>query len=266
MADPVLLDDCRCWLGGVDISGSVNSVEMTAAKAELANSRMGDTLEVLFQGLEQVVANAGGFWESATSTSTGLNVDSTLFSRFDTGTGRAMTFAPPDAPSAAAGAEGNIAYTVVGRGFEYNISGAHGELLSYNFRQKPASEFRLYRQQIVLAKQTFTATSTGLVDTGVSYAFPAVATGEKMVATLHVFQQAGDAATFTVTVESDTATSWGSATTRFTFTDITDVIGAEITQTKKLSGAITDTKWRTRVIASSTGVVNVAVLLGIARD
>ena len=101
MADPVLLEDCRVWVGGVDISGSVNSVEMTAAKAELNSGRMGDTHEVMFPGLQQVVANAGGLWEEATATGPFGPVDSTLFSRaLGTATGKAMTFCPPNAPTA----------------------------------------------------------------------------------------------------------------------------------------------------------------------
>ena len=257
MADPILLDDAKIWLGGVDLTGSANSVELSAAKAELTNGRFGDAGEVFHPGLEQVVANVGGFFSAGAG-----EPDPTIYNRWNSSTGHALTVAPPNAPGAVAGAEGNVAYTVVGRPFSYNISGAHGQLLPYQMTAKPASTFRLYRQKIISEKQSFATTATaGLTDVGAAHNVGAVATGQELNATLHAFSHTG--AAFTITVESDNASGFASATTRVTFSSVaTD----GITETKKVSGAITDNWYRTRYVVTDSGSISSALLVGIANQ
>lgn len=260
MAEPVLLDDCKVWLGGSDLSGSLNSIELTAAKAELGNKRFGDGIEVVYPGLAQITANMVGFFSAGAT-----EPDAIVWPRVDaevTSSGWPITFAPPAAPSALAGAEGNIAYTVVGKQYAYTLGGTHGELLPYNLTSKLESTYQLYRQMIISAKQLMTTTDTdGFTDTGASHEFATVGAEEDMVAVLHAFTHTG--ANVTCTVESDTASGFGSATTRFTFIAIS---GSPARQVMKLSGAIADTWWRAKFTTPDSGGVTAAVLLGIANQ
>ncbi len=61
MPDAVVLKNAAIWLGGYDLGNTINNVGLSLAKAELANSRLGDVAETFDQGLEQITATVSGF-------------------------------------------------------------------------------------------------------------------------------------------------------------------------------------------------------------
>ena len=154
--NPVLLKDADVWLGGYDISGSLNSIELTASKAELADGVMGDVTEVVYPGLRQTALNLAGFFAAGVG-----EPDAVIGTRM-VGVPAAwpLTIAPPWAPTDAPGAYGNIVYVVVGDHFGYTFGAAHGELLPYNVKTMVRSDYRLYRQTMMIAKALQTATKT----------------------------------------------------------------------------------------------------------
>jgi hypothetical protein len=250
MANPVLLDDCRIWLGPYDLSGSARSVQCSVSKAELGDSRFGDTAETFFPGLEQVNLSLSGLY--ASSTLANGEPDPVIFGYFDTFTaGVPLVLCPPDAPAATAGAAGNICFAVVGPPFSYETFGAHGELMPYTVATRPHSGYSLTRGTIVFPKTAITSTTTG---TG--YQLGALTATQRLVATLHAFAAA--AADYTVTIESDDNSGFTSATTRATFTATTAVS----TEVKTVSGPVTDDYWRA-VLTRTGGNLTAAVTLSI---
>jgi len=95
--------------------------------------------------------------------------------------------------------------------------------------------------------------------TGTAYELGAVSAAQKVVATLHVIGAAGG--TLDVTIESDAAEGFDSATTQITFTQVTTTATAEI---KTKDGAIADTWWRAVCTAGGGApVYNVLVTFAI---
>lgn len=251
MADPVLLSNAAVWLGGYDLSGSLNNIDMKLSKAELANSRFGDLAETFDHGLEQISLSVKGFHDYAA-----LGTDVRLYPRIKAdahdGASWPITIAPPYATAAAPAADGNVAYTIAGKQFSLEVSAAHGELLPYTLTSRLASTgtgAAVYRQKVVLPKSSRASTTNG---TG--YQLGAVTATQKIVAVLHVFSVTGG--TWTLTVESDDNSGFLSATTRATFTGATDVT-RQIIET---NGAITDDYWRV-VLTKSGGTSCIAAAL-----
>lgn len=252
MAEAVALKDLKVYLGGTEITGSLNSVELTAAKAEQANGRFGDTAEVVYPGLAQVRANVSGFFSAGVG-----EPDPLAWARIDPTLSPAawpLTFAPPYAPTAGAGVEGNVAYTIVGQQFNYQLGGQHGQLLPYSLSTLPTTTYSLYRQTVDRAKATVVATTTS---TGAQLG--ALSATQKIVAVLHVFAITGGS--WTLTVQSDDNSGFTTPTTRITFAAVTT---APSTEVKVLNGAVTDDWWRSVQTKSGGTDLTYMVALGIA--
>ena len=248
--NPVLLKDADVWLGGYDISGSLNSIELTASKAELADGRLGDGIEAVYPGLRQTVLNLGGYFAAGAG-----EPDAIIGTRMVGAPAPwPLTIAPPWAPTEAPGAYGNIAYTLVGDHFAYTIGGAHGELLPYNVKTMTRSEYRLYRQTMMIAKALQTATKTADdIEMG------ALLATQQMICVLDVFAITGG--DWTLTIESDVDTDFdGSETVRATFTVVST---APTRQVKKIVGPITDAFWRAIMTKDGGTNLTYAVSMGI---
>lgn len=258
MADAVLLKDCRVWLGPYALHQSLRSINLTNARAELADSVMGDVHEAFAQGLQQPDIKFGGRW-GADAAATSLEPDTILYNRIGGSgaviTSQPFTVAPPNAPAATPAAAGNVVYTLVGKTYSYSgIKGAHGELAGYEGSGKGATGGGgLYRGVSLSPATNFTATTNGsAVQAG------AVSATQKYVCVLHVTQLAGG--TWTVTVESDNASNFPTPTTRATFTGAT-AITSQVIET---NGAVTDDWWRIVVTETVGGTdVTLAAMLHI---
>lgn len=254
MADPVLLTDIRIWNGGYALEGSQNKVSFTLSNAPLPCNVFGDTVEANYPGRVQPQFNASGYYSA--STLANGEPDPVLFARLHSdATSWPVTLCPPNAPAAAAGADGNLAYTMTGAEFEYAVSGAHGELLPYTMRKLPRSGGAVVRGTVLLPRSTYSATTTG---TGRQLGV--LASTHQLVTVLHVFAINGGS--WVLTVESDDNSGFTSATTRQTFTAVTSAPNRAVVMT---AGPIaTDDYWR--VVLTKTGgtSINAAVALGFA--
>jgi hypothetical protein len=240
VADPVLLTDLGVWLGGYDISGSGNACRFTLKSADVKDCRWGDVVDCVYPGAVTPDVSLSGYYDAST---TGA-ADPVIAARALAATQASwpLTLCPPLAPSAAAGADGNVCYTITGAEFGYDLGAGFGESLPYTLVRKPRSGGSVARQRILLAKASRSATANG---TGRQLG--AISATQRMVAVLHVF--AVDGGTWTVTIESDDNSNFTSATTRLTFTGATDITREVLT----LAGPITDTHWRAVLTETAAG-------------
>jgi hypothetical protein len=252
MAEAVLLKNADVWLGGTDLSGSLNSIQLAAAKAEKPNGRFGDAGEVFFPGLQQISADLAGFFAAGSG-----EPDPAIWGRIDptvTPASWPLTINPPYAPAAAPGADGNNGYTVVGHQFNYRTLGQHGELIPYSLGTRLGSTYQLCRHTVIAPRATVTATTTG---TATNLGALAAATDRLLVA-LHVFSITGG--TWTLTIESDALVGFGSPIVQATFTAVT---AAPARQVVLIPGPITDGFWRAVMTKSGGTNLNYAVVAGI---
>jgi hypothetical protein len=250
VADPVLMNDLGVWLGGYDISGSGNACRFGLKNAEVNDARWGDTLDAKYPGVLSPEVSISGFYDSSAAGT----ADRVIAARIAAAQASwPLTLCPPQAPSAAAAADGNICYTITGAEFAYDLGARHGESMPYTLNRKPKSGGSVARQRILLAKASRAATANG---TGRELG--AISATQRMVAVLHVF--AVDGGTWTVTIESDDNSNFTSATTRITFTGATDVTR----EVAVLAGPITDTHWRAVLTETAAGTTcTLAVAAGI---
>ena len=244
MAEPVLLSDCKVYLGAVDLTSTVRSINMSAATAELPNSRMGDTVEGQYPGLVRLDCSVGGFFGAGAGDS-----DPTIWGRFNSyAAGTPLTFCPPRAPAVTAGAALNTAYVACGPQLNYETWGAHGELLPYTFKTAPETTKRgLYRQVISIAKTS----ASGASITGSNYQFGLLATGYQAIVSYHLFAISGGTSV-TVALESDDNAGFSSTTSRGNVV-LTTVAGVTSGQLAVSGPIATDTYWR--VTATNSGAV-----------
>ncbi len=189
MADPLILKNLACWLGGYDLSGYLSSVNLTAAKVELPDARFGDTAEVSFPGLQQIVTEVGGFFGSDSA----LAPDPVAWTRIDQTLTPAvwpLLLVPPSSPNATPNTVGNRGYLVHGRQFNYAVSGQHGQSLPFSLATKPGSGYALFRQRLEAAKAAVSVTTTSA-----GFQYGALAASEKMVVSFHVFLITGTGST-----------------------------------------------------------------------
>lgn len=126
MADPVLFKDAYVALGTAtgsykNLSASVKSVAFPLAKAELANSVMGDDAETFEQGLESVQVSVTFRQDFGAS-----GIDTRLYSWWKNGTKLYGLFKPVNASTTTTNPEFRFRCKVFSHA---PISGSHGELL-----------------------------------------------------------------------------------------------------------------------------------------
>src|SRR5574341_92792 len=183
MAEPTFLKDALIMLGGYDLSGYCNNINLTGSKVEKEHRVFGDSVESVFWGLSQSMAEVGGFWsaESALAPDPVLGGSRILVANDPTAVWP-LIVVPPNAVGVAANTYGNFGYLVAGRQFNYTLGGTHGDLLPFNFKTLPSSGYILSRQRLEVAKQSLSATHTS---TG--YQLGALSAAQQLIATLHVF-------------------------------------------------------------------------------
>lgn len=253
MAEPVLLSDCKVYLGPVDLTSTVRSINMSAATAEQPNSRMGDTVEGMYPGLVQLNCSVGGFFGAGAGDS-----DPTIWGRFNGyAAGTPLTFCPPRAPTVTAGAALNTCYVACGPQLSYETWGNHGDLLPYTFKTAPETTKRgLYRQTISIPKTTAANAATS----GSGPLLGLLAAGYQMVVTYHLFAISGGT-NLTLALESDDNSGFTSTTSRGTAV-LTTAAGAVSGQFVVAGAIATDTYWR--VTATNTGVVTYTVMASLS--
>ena len=237
----LVLDDATIWVGGYDFTGDANQVSVSASVAELDVTTFGSGgFRSRIGGLRDVTAQVAGFWSSGTSGAP----DPEMFP--DLGVADRVVTVAPDA------AEGAVAYMFQGGKFTGQMFGQVGEAVPFSLNMSGSNKAGLVRGQVLKAKGTVSA--TGAIGTATELG--AVASGQFLYATLHVFS-AGT--TITVVLESDADDTFASATTRATFGPLTTRGG---TWAARVAGPVTDTWYRLRVTAA-TGSFTLAGAAGV---
>lgn len=248
MADPVLLNDCKVWLGPYDLTGSVRGISLACSRAESPNSRMGDTAATFYPGNFSTTGGINGFFSSSAIASG--EPDPVIWNRLSSyATGVPLTFAPPYSPTATAGSALNVAYVMCGPQLSYEpLSASHGDLLPYSVTAKPESGKKgLYRSIISVPKTTATNAAT----TGSIYRFGVLSASLKIVVTYHVFAIASGTS-LVIALNSDDNAPFASSTSRGSVT-VTTAGGITSGQFEVAGAIATDDYWR--VTVTNTGAV-----------
>jgi hypothetical protein len=232
----LVLLDARTFVSGADLSGSGNQIEVSEeweAKG-VTNWRSGGAEEVI-AGLGQVEISAGGQWEAGDLS---MPDDSFWANR------RVLepwSVGPTGASDTAAG---NLMYLTRALRTKMQHGGSVGDVAPWEASAK--GSWPLVRGQSFHQSGT-PRTATG---TGTAIQLGAVADGQSLYANLHVLSVAGTAApTITVTVQSDDAVGFPSATARGAFAAKTAIGGESI----RIPGPIaTDSWWRVSWTISGT--------------
>lgn len=250
MADPVFLSDFAIWLGGYDHSSETNACNFAVKNAEKPNGCFGDVLDAFYPGLLQPDVSAAGRWSAGSG-----SPDATYWPRVSSDvTAWPLTMCPPAAPAATPGADGNLAYTVVGAQFAYEaLVAADGDLLGFNLKTLPRTTGTVSRGTVMLPKALMGSTTTGTAQQ-----LGALSASQRMICVLHVFAINGGS--WVLTVESDNAGGFGSPTTRATFTAVTSAPNRLVVE---ITGAVTDDYWRCLLTKTGGTSITAAATLGI---
>lgn len=256
MADPVVLDAPLIWLGGYDLTTDLYDVGLKASRVELPDPRFGNLLSASYPGIEQVDAMVNGVFNAAAGGADNVIANPRVIASPGDYSEWPLTVCPPGSPGAA-GADGNVAYTLRTAQFGLKFGAEHGQILPWYLTSR-ARTGRLSRDTVLMPKATRTGTTTGT-----AYQLGAVVSGtNKIVAKLHVFSVTGGGGSVTVTIESDTV-GFPSPVTRGTFNAVATAAGVG-RQTLEITSTITDDYWR--AVATWTAGTNFSLAVVAALE
>ena len=237
-----VLTGSALYIAGHDFSCDANDASLTAnVDVQKATTFCSGAWEAFLPGVMSSELSAAGVW----STGTGDTIDAVEWGA-NGATDRVVTYAP-------VGTEGTVAYMLQGTRTSYSFGGAHGEVAPWSISAVGTGSNGMVRGQL-LCDKTAAISGAGAIGSGVQLG--AVGATEFLYATLHCFA-AGT--TLTVVLESDDNAGFTSATTRYTFPDVTAAGGL---WGVRVAGAITDDWFRFRVTAA-TGAFTLAGAAGV---
>lgn len=243
-----VLTDAKIWINEIDLSATSNQLNLEYAAEALDETAFGDATRIMKGGLKTISLGISGHFNEDDATLGGGAYNDELFD--DVGTNNVLIGISPEG-----GTAGDTAYLFQAFQANYNISGGIGELLAFSIDASAGDEGVLVRGTLManLAAQTTTGSGSG-------FQLGAVSASQTLYGGLHVLAaSAGD--TLDVRIESDSSNSFsGAETTRMTFAQKT-AVGSEY---QTVTGAITDTWWRTDfTIAGAGPSYDFVVTLGI---
>lgn len=239
MATQTLLD-CKVFLGGYNLSGYHNSIDMSYGAEMLDDTVFGTSgTRSSKPGLKTFEFNGSIFWDDT--------IDGIVYNRI--GAAREVMSFSPDGNTL-----GDRGYTIRAVNGKYNpLSGEVGALIQSEFSGASANT-PLVRGAVMipLGARTLTGNLTG-VQLG------AISAVQRLYAGLHVVAASGTTPSLTVRLQSST-TLGGVYTTRLTLTAMTAIGG----QWAELAGPQTDQYWRADwTISGTTPSFNVFLVAGI---
>lgn len=240
-----ILTNVRCFAVGVDLTGNSNKIELTSeVESKDATNYGSNGWNEVLGGLASAELSAEGQWEAGDAT------------KVDDGSWAQLGGIGPWSVSANnAATVGGLAYFTNALRADYKLGDAVGEIAPWTGTAK--SSWPLVRGQFGHPPGT-ARTASG---TGTALQVGAVAAGKRMYAALHVLSVAGTTPSLTARVESSVDNTFGSPTTRLTFT-AASAVGGQILRTD--GTAITDTWWRIAwTISGTTPSFMFAASLGI---
>lgn len=233
MAKFVLLNT-RLFAGGVDLTTRNNKVELGADVEEKDSTAFQpegtQVWKEVLGGLRSANLNASGQWEAGDA------------SKVDNETWSDLGGVIPWSACPVGAAEGSLAWLTSALRSEYKLGAAVGDVAPWD--AKAAGKGALVRGTVAHPPGT-ARTATG---TGTAVNLGALSASQKLYASLHVVSVAGTTPSITVSIESDDAQAFTTATTRHTFAAATAVGG----QSARVAGAVTDTWWRPAWTISGT--------------
>lgn len=239
-----VLTDTTTLVGGYNLSGSSNSLELSVEAEQLTAThfRSNGSNEYV-GGLKDIEASLKGYWEAGAS-----KPDELLFSNL----------AVIDVPVtfAQTSADGSVAYGFKSLQGDYSQFGDVGELAPF--------EASLWGRTSVLAKGNIihsVETARTASGTGTGVQLGTVASGKRLVALLHVTAASGTTPSLTVTLQRDDNAGFTSPVTAHTFA-AKSAVGYEAAE---VLGPITpDDRYRiTWAISGTSPSFNFAVFVGI---
>jgi hypothetical protein len=237
-----VLTDCKILLGGYNLSGYHNSLEISHGAEMLDDTVFGTSgTRSAKPGLLNFESNGSVFWDT--------ELDGVVYNRI--GADREVHSYAMEGNVA-----GDITFAIRGINATYNpLSGEVGQLLQSEFTAR-SSNSPLVRGQLFLPLGTpLTASGNSAVSQ-----LGAVITGRKVYMSVHVVAVSGTTPSITFTLQSDNAVGFPSSTTQGTMTAMT-AIGA---QWMEVAGPITDDYWRVGyTISGTTPSFTVFVSIGI---
>jgi hypothetical protein len=233
------------YVSGYDLTGDTNGTSLDIEYDELDVTVNGNTGRNRIAGLESVESTVTGPWQSAASGA----IDPTIFTGL--GSNREVVTQTPT------GTEGDVAWLWQARKFKYQIGGQLGEVFPYEMtmmstKGSGTTSVGAVRGRLLKAEGDISGTGV----TGSVVEAGAVASGQYLYCAVHCFSIG---TSFTLQIQSDTASNFPSATTQMTTSSITATGGTWVT---RVAGPITDTFWRVNVSAAS-GTSQIAVAIGI---
>jgi hypothetical protein len=235
MSKMVLLD-ARLYMGGADLSGDGNQIELTeeTETKTTTNWRSAGAREVI-GGLADTDLSADGYFEAGNLS---LPDDAFWAQRRQT---VPVSVAPEGDGDTGVG--GLMYLTKMLTTSRQLLGGSVGDVASWTASAK--GNWPLARG-VVAHPSMVARTATG---NGTSINLGAIPAGKHLYANLHVLSIAGTATpSLTVNVQSDDGTGFATPTTRGSFAAKTTITGEAI----RIAGAVTDTWWRVTWTISGT--------------
>jgi len=237
-----VLQNCKLYLGGYDLSADMNQLAIDYSAQEIEKTVFDSGSVQRVAGLLDFKFNHRGLYEAGTD-----KVDEIIWNKFAT-VDEIMTVCPTD------GAAGETAFSLKGLLTNYAPGAAVGELFAFDLSGS-GTVSKLIRGTIM---ETGAKTTTG---TGTARQLGAVGENQKLYAVMHVLAVSGTTPTIDMVVQSDDAEGFASPTDRITFNQVTEV-GAQ--WATPVSGPITDNWWRLSwTIGGTDPSFTVVVLLAI---
>jgi hypothetical protein len=239
------LTNCKIYVAGFDLSGDLNAVALDYGADMLDGTTFGQTTRINVGGLKTTVAKCEGLYDVDGTD----EPDDVIYSRIGTAN-------VPVSICPTTGAVGEVAYLFRSVHTEYSVGGAIGDLLPFSVGAEGSDGAPPIRGYVMQASGSVTADANGT-----AVQLGAVSATQRLYGSLHVLSaSAGD--TLDITVESDTASNFPSATTVLTFGQLTT---AGESDWQSVAGAITDTWYRIAINVGGVGPdFSFVVTLGIA--
>ena len=220
-----VLKNLGLYYGSLALASQINQValEATAPEVDVAtfdSNGWSDTVA----GLLKASLRFDGFWDAA-------EPDASAFAQISKADWPATVVKPAGTVPAVA----DVAYFLLASEFSYTLGGQVGAAARLSLALTGAGA--LLRGRV--ADYQAPATATG---NGTGYQLGAVTAAQRLYYAVHVVGASGTLPTLDLVIESDDADTFGSATTRVTVAQFTDVGTAY----GSVAGPITDTWWRVR--------------------
>lgn len=231
----LVLTDCRLFVGGADLSGQSNSLEVSDEfeDKDVTNWRSGGAKELL-AGLEQPKLSAEGQWEAGDPS----KIDDAMWA-----TRRAVEAWSAGPTGVSDTAVGGLAYVASALRTSAQLLGNVGDVAPWKVQASGSGPMG----RGVWLHPSGTARST--TGTGTAVQLGALPAGSTLRANLHVLSVTGTTPLITVKVDSDSSGAFSTPVERAAFTQT----GAVGYQSILVDGPITDDWWRVNWTVSGAG-------------